>query len=227
MRPSRAPGVRVPLFVRVFVFVFVPIVIDPHPPKSPQITQMQTDQSQQTADHADKRRFPTPLRIRWDALASAAFVRLTVRYRLPRVSHGRREWQADDSASCGRAGHDVSRPSIVGKSREALGPRNVTAGLPREARRGEGAYRLCRPPRTRGFIVPGRGLGRGRGREGDLCDLWALFFCLRSSALSAVFLPAGWGLRSSVPLWLYRVLSLIHISEPTRQYCQSRIPSSA
>ena len=33
--------------------------------------------------------------------------------------------------------------------------------------------------------------------------------------------------KKNEPDWMLERLSLIHISEPTRQYCQSRIPSSA
>jgi hypothetical protein len=88
----------------------------------------------------------------WDGMhwRRQPFGRPTVRYRLPRVSESRGERDTDDSAPCGRAGHDVSRPAMVEEYRLELRPRNVTAGLPRGARRGEGASNLLRPRRSRG-----------------------------------------------------------------------------
>jgi hypothetical protein len=89
--------------------------------------------------------------------------------RPPRVSGRRRDEQAGDSASCGRAGHDVSGSFIRGKSFVPWAAKRH-AGLPRGARGGEGAMRLRRSHRTRGFGRAGLCASVGpsfRSREQD------------------------------------------------------------
>jgi hypothetical protein len=64
---------------------------------------------------------------KWGALALAAFRRGTMGCRLTWVSDGRCERQADDSASCGRAGHCLGCQLIEANGRPMTGPR---AGVP-------------------------------------------------------------------------------------------------
>ena len=73
--------------------------------------------------------------------------------RPPRGSDSRSECEIDDSASCGRAGHDVSRTT---RGAISGGPESSKrhAGLPRGAPRGDGASKLRRPFRWR-VALPG------------------------------------------------------------------------
>jgi hypothetical protein len=68
---------------------------------------------------------------------------------LPRVSADRSEWQTDDRASCGCAVfHNVGTTSAT--AGRLFGSQHCDRGLPRGARRGEGASNLLRPHRSRG-----------------------------------------------------------------------------
>ena len=58
-------------------------------------------------------------------------------------------------------------------------------------------------------------------------DQSLLYRVLGIVALSAVAGVVALQTAKGAALWTLVKLSLIHISEPTRQYCQSRMPSSA
>ena len=79
-----------------------------------------------------------------EALTSAAYGRLTVWYRVPRVSDGRGKWQADESTICGvppsrplrgAVFHNVGTTAATAE--RLFGSQHCDRGHPRGTRRGE------------------------------------------------------------------------------------------